>query len=82
MLLGPDWQLRADRIDDLGDGGWSALVGVRRDLKVGRQRAAAAAKARSLESWLGELSRDDLLALVREQVSEDRVLRRRLELVR
>lgn len=44
------------------------------------QQAAAAAKARSLETWLDGLSRDDLLGLVREQVHEDRGLRRRLEL--
>ena len=44
------------------------------------QQAAAAAKARSLETWLDGLSRDDLLGLVREQVREDRGLRRRLEL--
>ena len=47
---------------------------------VPAQRVAAAAKARSLESWLEGLSRDDLLTLVREQVREDRGLRRRLEL--
>jgi uncharacterized Zn finger protein len=44
------------------------------------QQAAAAAKALSLETWLDGLSRDDLLGLVREQVREDRGLRRRLEL--
>jgi uncharacterized Zn finger protein len=47
---------------------------------VPAQQAAAAAKARSLETWLDGLSRDDLLRLVREQVREDRGLRRRLEL--
>src|ERR1039457_2579033 len=47
---------------------------------VPAQRVAAAAKARSLESWLEGLSRDDLLTLVREQVRADRGLRRRLEL--
>ena len=47
---------------------------------VPAQQAAAAAKARSLEMWLDGLSRDDLLGLVREQVREDRGLRRRLEL--
>ena len=47
---------------------------------VPAQQAAAAAKARSLETWLDGLSRDDLLGLVREQVREDRGLRRRLEL--
>ena len=38
---------------------------------VPAQRAAAAAKARSLESWLEGLSRDDLFTLVREQVRQD-----------
>src|ERR1017187_9665719 len=47
---------------------------------VPAQRVAAAAKARSLESWLEGLSRDALLTLVREQVRADRGLRRRLEL--
>ena len=47
---------------------------------VPAQQAAAAAKARSLETWLDGLSRDDLLGLVRDQVREDRGLRRRLEL--
>jgi uncharacterized Zn finger protein len=47
---------------------------------VPAQRAAATAKARSLESWLEELSREDLLTLVCEQVHQDRDLRRRLEL--
>jgi len=43
-------------------------------------RAAAAAKAQALDSWLDGLSRADLLTLVREQVRADRDLRRRLEL--
>ena len=47
---------------------------------VPRQRAAAAAKTQSLESWLEGLSREELLTLVREQLQEDRGLRRRLEL--
>jgi tetratricopeptide (TPR) repeat protein len=33
-----------------------------------------------LEAWLSALSRNELLALVREQIAEDRELRRRLEL--
>ncbi|WP_316743481.1 SWIM zinc finger family protein [Streptomyces sp. MK7] len=47
---------------------------------IPRQRAAARARAFRLEAWLTELSRDELLALVREQIGEDRELRRRLEL--
>jgi uncharacterized Zn finger protein len=47
---------------------------------VPAQQAAAAAKAEALESWLAGLSRDDLIALVREHAREDRDFRRRLEL--
>ncbi|WP_368661690.1 SWIM zinc finger domain-containing protein [Streptomyces sp. NA02950] len=45
-----------------------------------RQRKAARDRAQDLEGWLSDLSKDELLALVREQVAEDRQLRRRLEL--
>ncbi|WP_308409648.1 DUF6880 family protein [Streptomyces sp. A3M-1-3] len=47
---------------------------------IPQQRAAAVARAGNLESWLEALSRDELLALVREQLTGDRELRRRLEL--
>ncbi|MFG3404690.1 SWIM zinc finger domain-containing protein [Streptomyces sp. NPDC048142] len=56
------------------------LTVLRRAKSVPRQRAAARARASGLEAWLTELSRDELLALVREQIAEDRGLRRRLEL--
>jgi uncharacterized Zn finger protein len=45
-----------------------------------RQRKAARDRAQDLDAWLSALSRDELLALVKEQVGEDRQLRRRLEL--
>ncbi|MGG2458490.1 SWIM zinc finger family protein [Streptomyces sp. RGM 3693] len=45
-----------------------------------RQRKAARGRAAGLDGWLSALSKDELLALVREQVGEDRQLRRRLEL--
>src|SRR6266446_6062877 len=44
------------------------LTVLRHSGDVPAQQAAAAAKARSLETWLDGLSRDDLLGLVREQV--------------
>ncbi|MFJ6837103.1 SWIM zinc finger domain-containing protein [Streptomyces sp. NPDC091209] len=47
---------------------------------IPRQRAAARARASGLQAWLTSLSRDELLALVREQVTDDREVRRRLEL--
>ncbi|MEU1801379.1 hypothetical protein [Streptomyces sp. NPDC019937] len=45
-----------------------------------RQRKAARDRAQDLDGWLSGLSKDELLALVREQIAEDRQLRRRLEL--
>ncbi|UIX35054.1 SWIM zinc finger family protein [Streptomyces sp. GQFP] len=45
-----------------------------------RQRKAARNRAQELDAWLSALSKDELLALVREQLGEDRQLRRRLEL--
>ncbi|GAA0987370.1 MULTISPECIES: SWIM zinc finger family protein [Streptomyces violaceusniger group] len=45
-----------------------------------RQRKAARDRAQDLDGWLSALSKDSLLALVRELITEDRQLRRRLEL--
>ncbi|MEU7470769.1 hypothetical protein AB0A94_19930 [Streptomyces sp. NPDC044984] len=45
-----------------------------------RQRKAARERAQDLDRWLSALSKGELLALLREQVDEDRQLRRRLEL--
>ncbi|MFK4144950.1 SWIM zinc finger domain-containing protein [Streptomyces sp. NPDC004065] len=56
------------------------LTVLRQSEAIPRQRAAARARASRLEAWLTALSRDQLLALVREQIGEDRELRRRLEL--
>jgi uncharacterized Zn finger protein len=43
-------------------------------------RKTAATKDRSLEDWLDSLSREALLDLLREQLAQDKDLRRRLEL--
>ncbi|MFE0509510.1 SWIM zinc finger domain-containing protein [Streptomyces sp. NPDC058964] len=45
-----------------------------------RQRKAARERAQDLDGWLSAMSKDELLALLREQIDEDRQLRRRLEL--
>ncbi|MGW7380442.1 SWIM zinc finger family protein [Streptomyces sp. NPDC054794] len=45
-----------------------------------RQREAARERAQDLDGWLFALSKDELLALLREQIDEDRQLRRHLEL--
>ncbi|MFF3499199.1 SWIM zinc finger domain-containing protein [Streptomyces sp. NPDC003247] len=45
-----------------------------------RQRKAAQDRAHGLDAWLSGLSKDELLALLRDQIAEDRQLRRRLEL--
>ncbi|WP_371790742.1 hypothetical protein OG285_09595 [Streptomyces sp. NBC_01471] len=44
------------------------------------QRSAASSRTEGLERWLVSLPREELLALVREQVERDHELRRRLEL--
>lgn len=56
------------------------LTVLRRAKTIPHQRAAARSRSSGFEAWLSALSRDELLALVREQVAEDRGLRRRLEL--
>lgn len=56
------------------------LAVLRRAKTIPQQRAAARARSSGLEAWLSGLSREQLLVLVREQVAEDRELRRRLEL--
>ncbi|MFE4793898.1 SWIM zinc finger domain-containing protein [Streptomyces sp. NPDC056708] len=45
-----------------------------------QQRSRARSRAQKLDVWLAGLSRDELLTLVREQIAEDRQVRRRLEL--
>ncbi|MFE3263672.1 SWIM zinc finger domain-containing protein [Streptomyces sp. NPDC059215] len=47
---------------------------------VPRQRGRARTRTRELDTWLAGLRKDDLLALLREQVAFDRQLARRLEL--
>ncbi|MFF4360554.1 SWIM zinc finger domain-containing protein [Streptomyces sp. NPDC001604] len=56
------------------------LTVLRQAEAIPSRRAAARARASGLEVWLTALSRDELLALVREQIGENRELRRRLEL--
>ncbi|WHM40809.1 SWIM zinc finger family protein [Streptomyces sp. BPTC-684] len=56
------------------------LTVLRQAEAIPRQRAAAAARADALEAWLRALSREELLTLLREQLADDRELRRRLEL--
>lgn len=45
-----------------------------------QQRKAARGRTQNLEAWLSALPKAELLALLREQIGEDRQLRRRLEL--
>ncbi|MEU9946183.1 SWIM zinc finger family protein [Streptomyces lavendulae] len=47
---------------------------------VPQQRSAAASRTRLLDGWLESRTQEELLALVREQLADDRDLRRRLEL--
>ncbi|MFB0628979.1 SWIM zinc finger domain-containing protein [Streptomyces sp. AB3(2024)] len=47
---------------------------------VPQQRSASASRTQLLDTWLESRTREELLALVREQLADDRDLRRRLEL--
>jgi SWIM zinc finger len=58
----------------------AGLTVLRQGGDLPQQRAAATAKAQVLDTWLDGLSRADLLALVHEQIREDRSMRHRLEL--
>lgn len=55
-----------------------AVIG--REAELSRGRGSARERARGLDAWLSGLSREELLAVVREETAEDRQLRRRLEL--
>ncbi|WP_261957452.1 SWIM zinc finger domain-containing protein [Streptomyces nigrescens] len=56
------------------------LTVLARSESLTRQRKAARDRAQHLEAWLTALSKDELLAVMREQLGEDRKLRHRLEL--
>ncbi|MFJ6981814.1 MULTISPECIES: SWIM zinc finger domain-containing protein [unclassified Streptomyces] len=56
------------------------LTVIAQEADLPRLRRTARERARGLDAWLTGLSRDDLLALVREEMVEDRNLRNRLEL--
>ncbi|OKJ61981.1 hypothetical protein AMK27_13800 [Streptomyces sp. CB02009] len=56
------------------------LTVIAQDADLPRRRKAARDRTRGLDAWLTGMSRDDLLALVREEMAEDRNLRKRLEL--
>jgi uncharacterized Zn finger protein len=56
------------------------LTALARSESLPEQRTRARNRAQDLDMWLAALSRDELLDLVREQIAEDRQVRRRLEL--
>ncbi len=56
------------------------LTVIAQEADLPRLRRTARERVRGLDAWLTGLSRDDLLALVREEMVEDRNLRKRLEL--
>ncbi|HEX5543202.1 MAG TPA: SWIM zinc finger family protein [Micromonospora sp.] len=56
------------------------LVVLREGDNLRSLQAAARDRKRGLDEWLASLAREDLLDLLREQIAEDRQLRRRLEL--
>ncbi|MER5614125.1 SWIM zinc finger family protein [Streptomyces sp. NPDC002215] len=56
------------------------LTAIAQEADLPRRWKAARDRTRGLDAWLSGMSQDDLLALVREEMAEDRNLRRRLEL--
>ncbi|UUY50373.1 SWIM zinc finger family protein [Streptomyces yangpuensis] len=56
------------------------LTVIAQEADLPRRRKAARDRTRGLDAWLTGMSHADLLALVREEMAEDRNLRRRLEL--
>ncbi|MFI8849445.1 SWIM zinc finger domain-containing protein [Streptomyces sp. NPDC053499] len=56
------------------------LTVLQQEESLPRQRQAGRDRVQDLDTWLSALSRDELLALVRELSGEDRQWRRRLEL--
>lgn len=56
------------------------LTVIAQEADFSRLRESARDRTRDLGTWLSGLSREDLLTLVRDEMDEDRQLRRRLEL--
>ncbi|MGW1277102.1 SWIM zinc finger family protein [Streptomyces tsukubensis] len=56
------------------------LIVIAQETDVPRQRESARDRARGLDAWLSGLLGEELLAVVRDEMAEDRGLRRRLEL--
>ncbi|MEU0835422.1 hypothetical protein [Streptomyces sp. NPDC005969] len=56
------------------------LTALARSESLQGEYARARSRVQDLDAWLAALSRDELLALVREQIAEDRQVRLRLEL--
>jgi hypothetical protein len=52
-LAGPGWSLRAERVELLGPGGWRALLGIRRGLRLLVTKTAGQSGL-WVEAWAGE----------------------------
>ncbi|HMH92634.1 MAG TPA: hypothetical protein VK586_16300 [Streptosporangiaceae bacterium] len=62
-LSGPGWSLRAERVELLGPGGWRALLGIRRGLRLLVTQAAGQPGLR-VEAWAGEPGRSAGVAVI------------------
>ncbi|MGW5678662.1 SWIM zinc finger family protein [Streptomyces sp. NPDC003860] len=56
------------------------LTAIAQQADLPRQRESARSRARGLDAWLAELPREELLAVVRDEIAEDPNVRRRWEL--
>jgi hypothetical protein len=62
-LAGPGWSLRAERLELLGEGGWRALLGIRRGVRLLVTRAAGQPGLR-VQAWAGEPGESDGVAVI------------------
>ena len=61
--MGPGWSLPADRVEPQVDGGWRALIGVRRGLAL-EVRADRAGSELMVDAWAGEPAQSEGVAVV------------------
>jgi hypothetical protein len=62
-IAGPDWSLRAERVELLGPDGWRALLGIRRGLRL-LVTGTAGHPGLRVEAWAGEAGQSAGVAVI------------------
>lgn len=73
-IAGEGWSLRAERVDDLGGGAWSAVIGVRRGLNL-LVTGTGSDQELEVEAWAGEPGESDGVAVIGAADGSARVAR-------